>query len=103
MPIAAQFERLCKLYPHITRQDLFNDLLLLGLAQRKPTTRLDHYALQSGRSDQARQHICLVSGPFAEFRGLVFKNHTAIDHKFPIGESEEETQVDIYALDDRGS
>ena len=96
-PIATRFDQLCKCNPHQTPQDLMNDLILIGLDQYQSITPMN-YILPSKMPNTRFQHIALLSGPFAEFHGLKFKKHSAIDRTFPVDETE--IQDNVYALDE---
>ena len=95
--IASQFEQLCKRYPHLEPQELVNDLILLGLDQRKSIRQASH-VLSEHLSSTGCRHIALLSGPFTEFHGLVFKKHIAVDRAFPVDEAE--IKINVYELDD---
>ena len=88
------------MYPHLEPQELINDLILLGLDQRKPMTQVGH-VLPEQLSGRGCRHIALLSGPFTEFHGLVFKKHTAVDRAFPVDEAE--NKINVYELDDPAS
>jgi hypothetical protein len=99
---ADQFQRLRKFYSNVDPQILFNEVFLLGLGRLTQSVHI-HPIAQNIRSSDINPHLSLQSEPFAEFHGLVFKKHTAIDHAFPLEQAEVKTQTNTYALDEPGS
>lgn len=98
LQLASRFEALCEMYPHKRRTELLGDLLGLGLAQ------LEQNWSRAGPAEwhpDSRQPVYLVTGPFAEFRGLVRKHHMAIERELAGDEAEPLYPLDEYQLGPR--
>jgi hypothetical protein len=96
--LSDQFQDFCNLHPHINPQSLINHLVLLGLGQAMPSMRVKPVSKTASAHD-FHQHVTLLSEPFAEFHGLVFKKHRAIDRAFSPDQSEIKKQTNTYVLD----
>ncbi len=96
--VAAPLEALCELHPAKKRSQIIADLLALALE------RIEHpvhgtTGPESGFQADVRQHVYLLSGPFAEFRGLVQKHHRSIERQLGNVREEDEMPTDNYSLD----
>ncbi|CAN5808051.1 hypothetical protein BH11PSE12_BH11PSE12_27490 [soil metagenome] len=99
LQLASKIEALCEIHPHKTRSQLIEDLLNLGL------TEIERAAAQAS-TNQAEIHadtsqpIYLLTGPFSEFHGLVFKHHNAMERALDSDEVDVPYLPDEYTLDD---
>lgn len=99
LQLASKIEALCEIHPHKTRSQLIEDLLSLGLAE------IERAAAQPGTNRDeihadTSQPIYLLTGPFSEFHGLVFKHHSAMDREQDSDEVDVPYLPDEYTLDD---
>ncbi len=97
--LAAKIEALCERHSNNKRSEILRDLIELGLQE------FEHAASsipQESAEVQAdtRQHLYLLTGPFSEFHGLLFKHHLALEHESSIDQSDPKPAVDEYALGD---
>lgn len=98
LELAAKLEALYQMYPGKTRTQLIGDLLGLGLAEVERAWS-GSSAGQAGFHPDTRQPIYLLTGPFAEFRGLAHKHHLAMERE--LGEDPQVSYpVDAYTLGD---
>ena len=97
--IAARVEALCELHPDRSRSQLLCELLREGLQQTQRLWREAKPAPQEWLADH-RQRVHLVSGPFAEFRGLSYKHHLAMERERTDGSDQSLPPVDEYLLAD---
>jgi len=96
---ASRLEALCEMHPQTTRVQLLRDLLGLGLAEVARTRS----KLMTGPTEfqpDKKQPIYLLTGPFAEFRGLTRKHHLAMEHELAKDDSEPSSSIGEYALGD---
>ena len=96
--IAAPLEALCELHPSRKRGQIITDLLALALEQLErpaPGATIP----ESGFQPDLRQHVYLLGGPFAEFRGLVQKHHRSMERELGKVREENEIPTDDYSLD----
>lgn len=100
LQLAARFEALCEMYPQKTRSELLGDLLGLGLAQLEQNWPRSRAGTGEWHPD-SRQPVYLVTGPFAEFRGLVHKHHMAMERELAGDEAEPLYPLDEYQLGQR--
>lgn len=96
--VAAPLEALCELHPARKRSQIIADLLALAL-ERIAHSSPGAAGPQSGFQADVRQHVYLLSGPFAEFRGLVQKHHRSIERQLGNVREEDEMPTDNYSLD----
>ncbi|MCF8155870.1 MAG: hypothetical protein K9K35_07685 [Rhodoferax sp.] len=97
--LAARLEALCELHPETRRDQVFEDLLGLGL------TELERHSSRTveGGSDfepDLRAPVYLLSGPFAEFRDLVRKHHFALEQELAKVEAAPDRLRDAYQVGD---
>lgn len=97
--LACRLEALFEMHPDKTRSQLMADLLDLGLAGLERA----HAGAQGGDTGSAtdtRQAIYLLSGPFAEFHGLLHKHHLALERELANEEAAPSPAADVYTLGD---
>lgn len=97
MALASRLEALCEMYPHKARSALMSDLLGLGLAQVERNWPNASVAAAPFQPD-SHQPIYLLSGPFAEFRGLAHKHHHSMARELALDEPEPLLPLDEYQL-----
>lgn len=85
--LAARLEALHEMYPRKSRSELIGDLLGLGLAQVERAWPSANAETVEFHPD-SRQPIYLLTGPFAEFRGLAHKHHSAMARELERDEPE---------------
>jgi hypothetical protein len=97
--VAARFEALCEVHPQKTRTQIMGDLLTLGLAGAEQARPLATAGAADYHPD-TRQPIYLMTGPFAEFHGLVRKHHRAMAHDLAKDDPDIDRRLDEFMLDD---
>jgi hypothetical protein len=78
LDLAARLETLFEMHPETPRSKVIADLLRLGVAEVERTHAVVELAHPFAPGDN-RQHIYLLSGPFAEFHKLTYKHHLALE------------------------
>jgi hypothetical protein len=78
LDLAARLEALFEMHPETPRSKVIADLLRLGVAEVERTHAVVELAHPFAPGDN-RQHIYLLSGPFAEFHKLTYKHHLALE------------------------
>jgi predicted DNA-binding protein len=101
LELASRLEALCEMHPKKTRTQLMADLLRLGLAEVERASSAPAAAV-AGFHPDTRQPIYLLTGPFAEFHGLVHKHHLALDQGLGKEDPQALYPVDDYMLGDEG-
>jgi predicted DNA-binding protein len=101
LELASRLEALCEMHPKKTRTQLMADLLRLGLAEVERASSAPAAALAEYHPD-TRQPIYLLTGPFAEFHGLVHKHHLAMEQGLDKEDPQALYLVDDYLLEDEG-
>ena len=96
--VAAPLEALCELHPAKKRSQIIADLLALAL-ERIAHSSPGAAGPQSGFQADVRQHVYLLSGPFAEFRGLVQKHHRSMARAPGEATTGDDFPPDDYSLD----
>jgi hypothetical protein len=99
LDLASRLEALCEMHPEKTRAQLMGDVLGVGLAEVERAWSGSASGL-AGFQPDTRQPIYLLTGPFAEFHGLIHKHHLAMEHELARHESEASYPVDGYTLGD---
>lgn len=97
--IATRVEVLCTLHPHKKPQEIIRDLLELALTHIE-CAAAQRSGLPAEMPHGQHQHIYLLRGPFAEFHGLNYKHHHAMEKAADREESEHSISPDVYALGD---
>jgi hypothetical protein len=97
LELASRLEALCEMHPGKTRTQLMGDLLALGLAEVERAWSGRHAGVAGFQTD-TRQPIYLLTGPFAEFHGLIYKHHLAMEHELAQDEPQVASPIDGYAL-----
>jgi len=97
MALASRLEALCEMYPYKSRSELMGDLMGLGLAQVERTWPQTAAGATEFHPD-TRQPIYLLTGPFAEFRGLAHRHHHSMAHELALDEPEPLVPLDEYQL-----
>lgn len=97
--LASKLEALCEMHPQKTRTQLVGDLLGLGLAEVERVRSGVATGLDGFHPD-TRQPIYLLTGPFAEFHGLTYKHHLAMEHELAKDVTEPSYPIDEYTLGD---
>ncbi len=97
--LASRVEALCEMHPQKTRTQLIGDLLDLGLveAQRVWSGAATGMA---GFHPDTRQPVYLLTGPFAEFRGLTYKHHLTLESELGNDDPQVSYPPDDYRLGD---
>lgn len=99
LELASRLEALCEMHPQKTRSQLMGDLLGLGLAEVERAWS----GAAAGPAEfhpDTRQPIYLLTGPFAEFHGLIHKHHLAMEHELAKEDPQASYPVDEYMLGD---
>ena len=78
--LAAQLDALCEMHPHKKPAQVLVDLLALALAEVERRANSAGGPHTPPFQADPSQHVYLLSGPFAEFHGLVRKHHHALTH-----------------------
>jgi hypothetical protein len=99
VPVASRFEALCEMHPQKSRTQLMGDLLDLGLAAVEKAASPPATTSMEFHPD-TRRSIYLLTGPFAEFRGLSRKHHQALEHELDKDDPESLYPVDAFLLGD---
>lgn len=99
LELASRLEALCEMHPRKTRTQIMGDLLGLGLAEVERAGS-GAAAGPAGFHPDTRQPIYLLTGPFAEFHGLIRKHHLAMEHELAKDDPQAAYPVDEYLLDD---
>ena len=99
--VAARLEALCELHPDKARSQLLSDLLRIGLEQ---TQRQWHAKVPSAPAwpPDVHRFVYLMTGPFAEFRGLSYKHHLALEKERSGDAVQPLPPESEYLLDDPG-
>ena len=97
LELASRLEALCEMHPHKTRAQLVGDLLDLGLAEVERARTPSNPEL-AGFHPDTKQPIYLLTGPFAEFRGLAHRHHLALEHERAKDDPEPLAPRDDYTL-----
>ena len=97
--LASRLEALCEIHPQKTRTQLITDLLGLGLAEAERAWSGAATGL-AGFHPDTRQPIYLLSGPFAEFHGLTYKHHLAMENELAKDDPQASYPVDEFMLGD---
>ncbi len=97
--LAARLEALCELHPEMGRDQIFEELVGMGL------TELERHApraieVGSDFEPDLRAPVYLLSGPFAEFRDLVRKHHYALEQELSKVEVGPDCQRGVYQVGD---
>lgn len=99
LELASRLEALCEMHPGKTRAQLMRDVLGVGLAEVERAWSGNATGAPGFQPD-TRQPIYLLSGPFAEFHGLIHKHHLAMEHELASDEPQVSYPVDDYTLGD---
>ena len=102
LALASRLEALCEMHPHATRSQLITDLLGLGLAQVERRASAEALTSPAPFHADIRQPIYLLTGPFAEFRGLTYKHHLAMERELDADDPQALHAPDDYELGDVG-
>lgn len=99
LPLASQLEALCEIHPHKSTNTILLDLIGMALTQ---VTRAAAQASDTAAEIQPdqHQHVYLLQGPFAEFHGLIYKHHRALEKALDKDETELANPANAYTLDD---
>lgn len=96
--IASRLEALCELYPDKTRAEVMADVLGVGLAHMERAWSRSGSSPDSEPPDLG-QSVYLLTGPFADFRGLTLKHHSVMARELAKEEPERIHPLDAYLLD----
>jgi hypothetical protein len=99
LPLASQLEALCEMHTHKSTDAILLDLIGLALAQVKHAATQANDSPAEIQPDQ-HQHVYLLQGPFAEFHGLIYKHHRALEKALDKDETELVNPANAYTLDD---
>lgn len=99
LALASRLEALCEMHPQKTRAQLMGDLLGLGLTEVERASS-GAAAEAAGFHPDTRQPIYLLTGPFAEFHGLIHKHHLAMEQELAKDDPQALYSVDDYTLGD---
>lgn len=99
LELASRLEALCEMHPQKTRSQLIGDLLGLGLAEVERAWSQAATGL-GGFHPDTRQPIYLLTGPFAEFHGLTYRHHLAMERELEKDEPQPMPPIDEYMLGD---
>lgn len=97
--LASRLEALCEMHPQKTRTQLIGDLLDLGLVEAQRVWAGAGGGL-TGFHPDTRQPVYLLTGPFAEFRGLTYKHHLSMERELGHDDPQVSYPVDDYTLGD---
>ena len=97
LALAARMEALCELHPQKTRSQIMADVLSLGLAA---VAQDSTHTEPAGFRTDTRQAVYLLTGPFAEFRGLTQKHHLAMEQAQAKDEAPARGPANSYGLVD---
>lgn len=99
LELASRLEALCEMHPEKTRTQIMGDLIGLGLTE---VERIGSGAAAgpAGFQPDKRQPIYLLTGPFAEFHGLIRKHHLAMEQELATDDPQASYPVDEYQLGD---
>jgi len=97
--LASRLEALCEMHPQTTRAQLMGDLLGLGLAEAERAWSGAATGL-AGFHPDTRQPVYLLTGPFAEFHGLIHKHHLAMERELAQDDPQVSYPVDEFVLGD---
>ena len=97
LELASRLEALCEMHPQKARSQLLGDLLELGLEEVERARTPSNPEL-AGFHPDTRQPVYLLTGPFAEFRGLAHKHHLALERELANDDPEPLAPRDEYTL-----
>jgi topoisomerase IA-like protein len=97
LELASRLEALCEMHPQKARNQLLGDLLSLGLAEVERARTTSNPELTGVHPDTG-QPIYLLTGPFAEFRGLTHRHHLALERKLAKDDPEPLPPMDEYTM-----
>ena len=97
--LACRLEALFEMHPDKTRSQLMADLLDLGLAGLE-RAHAGATGGDAGSATDTRQAIYLLSGPFAEFHGLIHKHHLALERELANEDAAPSPAAEVYTLGD---
>ena len=86
------------MHPSKRRSQIITDLLALGL-ERLEQAATGASSPEGGFHPDVRQHVYLLGGPFAEFRGLVQKHHLSMERELGGVRAEDDFPPDEFSLD----
>lgn len=84
LAVAARLEAWCEMHPQRPRTELIAALIESGLAEAERSLPRERGPVVDQQAD-SRQPIYLLSGPFAEFHGLVNKHHLQLEQALDPG------------------
>ena len=99
LELASRLEALFEMHPQKTRSRVLADLLGLGLAEVERVGSAAAAEPPVPRPD-TNQQVYLLSGPFAEFRGLTYKHHLALERALAGDDTQASNPADEYSLGD---
>jgi len=101
LPVAveARLAAWCEMHPEKTRSEHVAALLATALAEAERTLPKVKGGIVDRRADTQRP-VYLLTGPFAEFRGLVNKHHLRIEHELNHEAPEAPYPAEEYLLDE---
>ncbi|MDH3460049.1 MAG: hypothetical protein OEM00_03550 [Burkholderiaceae bacterium] len=97
VPVAARLAALCEMQPGKTCEQIVAELLTAAMTELERTLPKSKGPVIDYHPD-TRQPIYLLTGPFAEFRGLANKHHIQLERELGIEEPEPPYPVDEYML-----